>query len=71
MEGNECVRMWKGLGWAELVRGALCRKVALNPVLKEMMDAGWAEGKEGMSKLFSSLRFKVSHRKDRCSQLQE
>lgn len=59
-----------GLGRAELVSGTLCRKVALNPGLEEMMDAGRAEEKEGMRKLFRSLRFKVSHREDRCSQLQ-
>lgn len=69
MEENQSVQMWKGSEMAELIKEALCRKVALTLVLKEMMDAGRAGAKESMSKLLSSLIFKVGHRKDRCIQL--
>lgn len=67
MNVSECGR---ALGWAELVTEALCRKAAFTLPLKEMTDVGWAEGKEGMSKLLSSLIFKASHRRDRCIQLE-
>ena len=35
------------LGWAQLIHETLCRKAALNLVLKETTDTGWAGGGAG------------------------
>lgn len=67
MNVSECGRV---LGWAQFVTEALRGKAAFTLPLEEMTDAGWAEGKEGMNKLLSSLIFKASHRRDRWIRLE-
>lgn len=57
-----CTFVGGWLEWTELINEAIYRKAAWNLVLKEMMDAGWAEGMEGLNKL-STLIFKGSTRK--------